>query len=363
MKEELKKDEALTQILKLVAPGTPLREGLENVLRARTGALIVVGSTQEVLDLIDGGFSINCDFSPNNLYELAKMDGAIILNESSQKILFANAHLNPDVTIPSKETGIRHRTAERVAKQTGQLVISISQRRNIITLFQGNIRYTLKDIGVILTKANQALQTLEKYKSVLDQGLINLSALEFEELVTLHDVVTVLQKIERVLRIKSEIIKYINELGTEGRLINMQLDELISNTEEEALDLIKDYLNIGETIEKEDRSMKIFTELKKHTGDELLDIYVLAKMLGYSGINDISEINVAPHGFRLLNKIPRLPMSIILKLVERFSRLSRILTATIEELDDVDGIGEIRARAIKNGLKRIQEQVFIERHL
>jgi len=184
---------------------------------------------------VDGGFSINCDFTPSNLYELAKMDGAIILSEDLKRILYANTQLVPEPTIPSTETGIRHRTAERVAKQTGKLVISISQRRNIITLYQGNLRYTLKDMGVILTKANQAIQTLEKYKAVLDQAFTNLGASEFEELVTLHEVSNVMQRAEMVLRVKAEIQRYINELGTEGRLISMQLEELVGDTDFEAM--------------------------------------------------------------------------------------------------------------------------------
>ena len=175
------------------------------------------------------------------LYELAKMDGAIILNETGSKILFANAQLVPDPSIDSIETGMRHRTAERVAKQTASLVMAISQRRNVITLYQGNLRYTLKDIGVILTKANQAIQTLEKYKAVWNDGITNLGILEFEEVVTMSEVVHVLHSVEMVLRIKNEIVSYIHELGTEGRLIRLQLTELLADLEAEAALLIKDY--------------------------------------------------------------------------------------------------------------------------
>ena len=182
--------------LKMLSPGTPLREGLENVLRAKTGALIVIGDSEDVLDIVDGGFNLNSEFSPAYLYELAKMDGSIILSTDAKKILYANAQLLPDSSIVTKETGTRHRTAERVARQTGKMVISISQRRHIITLYKGTEKYIIEDTSKILTKANQAVQTLEKYKIVLDQFLTNLSALEFEELVTLYDVVMVVQKIE-----------------------------------------------------------------------------------------------------------------------------------------------------------------------
>ncbi len=353
------KEEFMSSVLKLVAPGTQFRDGLDNVLRAKTGALIVVGYTSQVMNIVDGGFSINCDFSPAHLYELAKMDGAIILSDDIKKILYANTQLIPENSISSSETGIRHRTAERVAKQTSQLVISISQRRNIITLYQGNYKYTLKDIGVILTKANQAIQTLEKYKSVLDQALTNLSAMEFEELVTLNDVALVIQRIEMVQRIKTEIEKFITELGTEGRLISMQLEELVSNIDTEAFLLIKDYHKTP----SDEEVKKVLSELKKLSADDLLDNQNVSRLIGFMGNVNLQEELVSPSGFRILNKIPRLPNPIINNLIEQFSDLPRVMMATIEELDEVDGIGEVRARAIKDGLKRIQEQVFIDRHI
>lgn len=351
--------EVMNQLLQLVAPGTPFREGLENVLRAKTGALIVVGYSPEVMEVVDGGFSINCDFSPNYLYELAKMDGAIIMSEDMRRILYANTQLIPNSSIPSIETGIRHRTAERVAKQTGKLVVSISQRRNVITLYQGNLRYSLKDMGVILTKANQAIQTLEKYKAVLSQSFTNLSALEFEELVTLQEVAHVIQRVEMVLRVKLEIKRYVNELGTEGRLISMQMDELIGGVEEDAWYLLKDYAKDN----SDEKIREIRAGLRKLSSDELLDAPPIVRLIGYSQTNNMSDEAVSPRGYRLLNKIPRLPLIIMNNLVERFGRLPHILMATIEELDEVDGIGEVRARAIKDGLKRIQEQMFIDRQI
>jgi diadenylate cyclase len=359
MSREMNKNDVMSQLLQMVAPGTPFRDGLENVLRAKTGGLIVVGYSPEVMEIVDGGFTINCDFSPNYLYELAKMDGAIILSEDIKKILFANTQLIPDSTIPSTETGIRHRTAERVARQTSKLVVSISQRRNVITLYQGSLRYSLKDIGVILTKANQAIQTLERYKVVLDQSLTNLGAFEFEELVTLHDVTNVIYRIEMVLRIKAEINRYINELGNEGRLISMQLEELVGNTELEVRLLIKDYVREL----TEEKVKEALFGLKRLSSDELLDPQHMVRLLGYAHTNMLAEETVSPRGFRVLNRIPRLPSIIIANLIERFEYLPHLAMATIEELDKVDGIGEVRARAIKEGLKRIQEQMFIDRHI
>ncbi|SFS85447.1 DNA integrity scanning diadenylate cyclase DisA [Marininema halotolerans] len=359
MKEEAKNNQFESSTLRMVAPGTSFRVGLDNVLGAKTGALIVVGYDESVRELVDGGFHIDCPFSPAYLYELAKMDGAIILSSDGRRILYANAQLVPSSSIPSTETGIRHRTAQRTARQTGKLVVSISQRRNVITLYQGNQRYSLKDIGVILTKANQAIQTLEKYKSVLDQSMTNLSALEFEELVTLHEVAMVMQRIEMVLRVKSEIERYINELGTEGRLISMQLEELVVNIEQEAHLVIKDYCK---DIECQSASA-VLERLNKLSADELLEYPNIVRHMGYSISTNIQDEAVSPRGYRILNKIPRVPSPIIRKLIGNFTSLPRVMMATIEELDEVEGIGEVRARAIKEGLKRIQEQVFIDRHI
>lgn len=348
----------INEVLKLVAPGTHLREGIDNVLRSKTGGLIVLGYNSEMMNIVDGGFFINCEFSPAYLYELAKMDGAIILSEEGDRILYANTQLVPNSTIASTETGIRHRTAERVARQTENLVISISQRRNVITLYQGDFRYSLKDIGVILTKANQAIQTLEKYKSVLDQGITNLGALEFEELVTFQEVSQVIHRVEMVLRIKSEILNYVNELGSEGRLISMQLEELVSNIEKDAGLLIKDYMKDPTHDEK-----TILRQLKKLSNDELLDDQVIVKLLGYSKNLKLTDHIITPRGYRILHKIPRIPPLVVVNIIEKFEYISQIMRASIEELDEVDGIGEARARKIKEGLTRIQEQLFIDRHI
>jgi diadenylate cyclase len=347
------------KVLRTVAPGTPLREGLESILRARTGALIVVGNSPEVMALVDGGFRIDSEYQPSSLYELAKMDGALILTPDCKRILYANVMLMPNPAIPTSETGTRHRTAERVARQTGELVIAISQRRNVISLYKGNMRYVLRDVSVILTKANQALQTLEKYKAVLDQALSNLSALELDDLVTVMDVVMVVQRTEMVLRIVSEIERYISELGTEGRLVSMQLHELVSNVAEEGILVIRDYLvpGDGRTLES------IREQLASLASDELLDLTNIARLLGYGATTGVLETPVSPHGFRILRKIPRLPVPVIENLTSHFGNLQRILRASIEELDEVEGIGEVRARTIKEGLRRLREQTILERHM
>lgn len=351
----LTEESGIVNILPMVAPGTVLYDGLENVLRARTGALIVIGDSEKVMQVVDGGYHINAELNPASLYELAKMDGAIILSSDAKKILLANTHLTPDSIIPTRETGSRHRTAERVAIQTGELVIAISQRRNLITLFKGNERHILREVGTILVKANQALQTLEKYKSVLDQALVGLTALEFEDLASLLEVATVVQRTAMVTRIAKEIELYICELGSEGRLVNMQLEELMFDLEDEGLLVLKDYIASLEQLEKTRE------ELFSRSYEELVDLSAVTKEMGFS--NQSVDLQMTPRGYRILRKIPRLPLPVIENLVRRFGNLQNIVGATIEELDEVEGIGEVRARSIKDGLRRLREQVLLDRHI
>ncbi len=345
------------EILQLVAPGTPLRAGIENVLRANTGGLIVVGYNEKVRSIVDGGFKINCPCTPSTLYELAKMDGGIILNEKADTIILANAQLVPDIGIPSTETGMRHRTAERVARETKSLVVAISQRRNVITLYQGNFRYALKDIGVILAKANLAIQTLEKYKAVLHQSIVVLGALEYEEAVTYADLLQVFHRYLMVLRIKAELVTYLNELGTEGRLIRLQMNEILVDIESEGKWLIKDY-----TFDKNEDPDHIVLKLKELAIQESLDESMMLKVLGYNGYIHLDEV-IHARGYRMLHKIPRLPGLIIENLVQQFGNFSDIHKATVEELDDVEGIGEVRANKIKEGLRLLKIQLVTDRKM
>ena len=350
------KEAEIMDVLKVMAPGTPLREGMENVLKAKTGGLIVIGDQEDILKIVDGGFYINSEYTPSYLYELAKMDGAIAISSDMSRILYANTQLIPDSSIQTKETGTRHRTADRVAKQIGGIVIAISQRRNMITVYKGNLKYVLKDTNIILTKANQAIQTLERYKTTLDEAMTNLSALEFEDLVTAYDVATAVQRNEMVMRVVYEIERYVCELGDEGRLVSMQLDDLLDNTEEEGVMLIRDY-----AIYQKEYTDTVKT-IKNLSADDLLELSLVCKALGYSP-DSMLDTMISSKGYRILNRIPKLPFVVIENMVKTFGSLSKIQKATIEELDDVEGIGEARARGIKEGLRKIQEQSFLNRHL
>lgn len=278
------------------------------------------------------------------------MDGAIVLSGDMKKILFANAQLIPSYQIPTVETGTRHRTAERTAKQTRELVISISQRRNIITVFKENYRYILEDTEAVLNKANQAIQTLEKYRKVYDNKLGILNEYEFNDIVTLDNVLTVIQRAEMVMKIVEEIKKQIYELGNDGRLVNMQLEELIGGLAKEELLLVKDY-QVNDTMAEE-----ILEQLSNLNHEDLRKEPIIAKILGYESFENFEELAVYPKGYRILSKVPRMPNTIVENLVKSFKSFQHILVAEISDLDKVDGIGEIRAKTIKQTLKKMLEQ-------
>lgn len=351
------KEDPIAEILKKIAPGTPIREGLDNILKARTGALLLITDKQEVIDeIVDGGFNINEDYTSSKLYELAKMDGAIILSGDMKKILFANAQLIPSYQIPTVETGTRHRTAERTAKQTGELVISISQRRNIITIFKDNYRYILEDTDVVLNKANQAIQTLEKYRKVYDSKLSILNEYEFNDIVTLDNVITCIQRAEMVNRVAEQVKRSIYELGADGVLVKMQLEELIEDLPQEELLIIKDYIAPSRRLLPE----KILQNIRLCSQNELIQSEIIARFLGYEQFDNYEEVAVYPRGYRILNKIPRMPNSIVTNLVKTFKSFQHILLADVDKLDEVEGIGEVRARTIKQSLRRMQEQFVFD---
>ena len=359
------KEDPIAIILKKIAPGTPIREGLENILKAKTGALLLITDKPEVIEeVVDGGFFINEDYTSSKLYELAKMDGAIVLSGDMKKILFANAQLIPSYQIQTVETGTRHRTAERTAKQTGELVISISQRRNIITIFKENYRYILEDTEAVLNKANQAIQTLEKYRKVYDSKLSILNEYEFNDIVTLDNVLTVIQRAEMVMRIVEEIKKQIYELGNDGRLVNMQLEELIGGLAKEELQVIKDY-QVNDVYAEE-----ILEQLSKLNHEELRKEQIIAKILGYESFENFEELAVYPKGYRILSKVPRMPSTIVENLVNSFKSFQHILVAEISDLDNVDGIGEVLADGIVSyfsdekkaqNAQELYEQLHIEK--
>jgi len=313
-------DDLLRSTLAAVAPGGELRDGLERILRGRTGALIVLGFDKTVESICSGGFVLDVEFSATRLRELAKMDGAVVVDAGISRIVRAAVQLLPDVTIETSESGTRHRTAERVAKQTGLPVVSVSASMRIIALYVGGQRHVIEDSTTILSRANQALATLERYKSRLDEVSGTLSALEIEDLVTVRDVSAVVQRLEMVRRISEEIEGYVVELGTDGRLLSLQLDELMAGVEAERELIVRDYMP-PPSGRRPRKVEDVLLELDNLSAADLLDLAVIARVSGFGASADVLDTAVSPRGYRLLARIPRLPGAVIERLVEHFGSL------------------------------------------
>jgi len=358
MRADPRKDKTLLSALRQVAPGTPLRSGIDDIIRAELGALIVIGDPNELAFLFSGGMRLDLPLTPQLLYELAKMDGAIVVNPGLEKLVYANVQLMPDASIPTNETGTRHRTAERVAKQTNALVISISQQRETVTVFVGDLRYQLGEISDTLARTNQALGTLETYRTRLDQGLTRLTALEFQSAVVLDDVLVVLQRAEMTTRMAEEIERNCVELGEEGRLIRMQLDELMEDVPREKAAVVYDYERSGDRA----ASSTGLDRLSQLEYSRLLEFEELARLLGYEDTNPLDH-TVQPRGYRVLQRIPRLPDSVVRHVVRDFESLDAVVRASHRDLEAVDGVGSVRAREIREGLRRLQEHNLVDRYL
>lgn len=355
-------EEQFRSALAMMAPGTALRDGLERILRGRTGALIVIGYDRNVAHLCTGGFEFDdVEFTATGLRELAKMDGAIVIDRDATRILRANVHLVPDPIIETMESGTRHRTAERVARQTGYPVISVSHSMNTVALYMGDRRHVLVASDEILARANQALQTLERYKARLDQVAGTLSALEIEDLVTVRDVASVVQRLEMVRRLANEIEGYVTELGVDGRLLSLQLEELIGGSGLDQEWVVRDYIGRDVT---DDEVAAVLAEITRIPAVELVDIGHLSRVIRLTRQpGDSLEAGLSPRGLRLLNKVPRLPGAIVDRLIDHFGDLQHLLGASIDDLMAVEGVGEQRARAVREGLSRLAESSILERYV
>jgi diadenylate cyclase len=353
------RDEALRSVLATVAPGTWLRDGLERILRGNTGALIVLGWDRIVESLCTGGFPLDVEFSATRLRELCKMDGAVVLSTAGDKIVYAATHLMPDPAIATDESGTRHRTAQRVARQTGHPVISVSQSMRIISLYVGDRRYVLESSGELLSRANQAIATLERYKARLDEVSNALSALEIEDLVTVRDVAIVAQRLEMVRRIADEVTGQVVELGTDGRLLALQLDELLAGVDSDRELIVRDYLPAARRPRTAGQVLSALAEL---TAAELLDLLPVARAMGLPRPPEGLDSAASPRGYRLLAKVPRMPGTVLDRVVDHFGGLQKLLAASVDDLQTVDGVGEARARAVREAISRMAEVSIIERY-
>lgn len=346
----------MRETLSLVAPGTELRAGLERILRGRTGAIIVIGYDETVEEISSGGFQIDAELSAARLRELSKMDGAVVIDSTATRIRRANVQLLPSASIETSEAGMRHRTAERVARQTGYPVISVSQSMQIISLYIDGKRRVIEPSESILARANQALATLERYTTRLSQTTSGLNTLEIEDIVSVRDVTSVLQLLEMVRRIASDIEGYVLELGTDGRLLDLQLEELTRGLMAERDLLLADYLPDGLEVATVD------ARLKWVGSPALLDLAMVARSMSLGGPDGQDlDAAISPRGLRLLSKIPRLPLVAIRAVVDHWGSLQGILGASSEEIEAVEGIGPRRARTLRDGLSRLAEVSLNER--
>ena len=381
--------DALLDALALVAPGTPLRQGLDRVLQAKRGALVVMGDDAAVLAICTGGFLLDAEFTPQRLSELAKMDGAIVLTADCSRIARANVHLMPRASIPTSETGTRHRTAERVARSLDVPVVTVSEAMATVTVYRGAARHTLQQPGRLIDRASQAIAAVERFKSRYDVALALLSTLEVEDTVSVNDVVAVLQPGEMVVRFTEEVEGYLVELGEDGRLIRLQIEELGAGVEETLRLVALDYVALDHVVADEPEGDAAGSRHDGHVADRRRDRHVLnlkqcadaalaalhglshedllgriavAGVLGFDPVPGALDLPVEARGYRLLHRLPRVSDSIIERIVERFVTLPQILQATLVELEKVGGVGEAKARTVKDGLSRMVEASILERY-
>lgn len=342
---------ALERAIALVAPGRPLREGLDRIVRGGMGALIIVGDRPEVLELSTGGFDLDAVFSPQRLSEIAKMDGAVILSDDLRRIRRANVHLVPDPKLPTSETGTRHRTAERVARALDVPVISVSGRMTTITVYLGTEKYPLEPLPRVQARANQALSALERYRSRHDAVMASLSALEVQDQVTIRDVSNALQRSEMVVRIAEEVERYVLELGTDGRMVRLQLVELVRGVAEARELVVRDYLRADPEWTVDDA----LAALGNLETDRLVDLDAVATAVHLG--SDIDDLDTAlqPRGYRMLSRIRRFPRPLIDRVVAHFGLLNELLAASPADLDEVEGMGALRARNVSAALSRLAE--------
>jgi len=353
--EKMAKYELLKEIIKICSPGTQLRLGLENIIKSNSGGLILLMNEEDIerhKNIIQLGFHVDCEYTPQKIYELTKMDGAVILNEDVTKILYANVQLTPDSSIPTKETGMRHRNAERIAKQTGKVSIAVSRRRGVVSIYWGAFAYILKDLSFLITMVDQGLKAIEKYSASYSREIENLNTLEIENKVTVFDLCRTLEKAIAALRTSEEIEPYIWELGINGRLANLQLQEMIGDLEENLHLIVFDYLN-AEGIPDDEQVDICVQRLKSLKDKELLDYSKMANYLSIEVQSLLTEEMINPRGIRMIRTVTKIPINIIYNLVEQLDSLNAIRNADPETLKAVTGIGEKRSTSIIEGLKKL----------
>mgnify|MGYP003086251485 FL=1 len=340
-------DAALLRIaLQDIAPGTPLREGLERIQRSHTGGLIVLGVSPELEEMCSGGFDLDIEFTASRLRELCKMDGAVIIDPTDWRIRKANVQLFPDQSIPTDESGMRHRTAQRTAYQTHLPVLSVSASMRLISIYVGKYHHIVEEPEALLSRANLAVDTLDRYSQRLDEVLQTLTILEMRDSATVRDVATVMQRMEMIRRITSEINEYLEELGSEGRLLALQVDDLVRGSGSERALVLRDYTRDASAVSTAEAA------LSELASDRLVDLAAIANVLGL-GVYDPTDLDrtIQPRGVRALSLVPRLPWNVIKDITSHWENLADLREATVEDLQQIEGIGPYRAKLIRETLE------------
>lgn len=330
----------------LLAPGTPLRDGLERIRAGRTGALVVLGDNIVIEHISSGGFTVDHEFTPTALRELAKMDGGIVVSEDLSRILRAGVHFTPSDELPTIETGTRHRTADRIALQTNLPVVTVSASMSTIALFMAGLRYPIESSEQILVRAEQTIATMSRYRERLSTSSHELSALEMNDLVTVADLVHVVQPLAMMRRLTEELEGHVETLGVDGRLLQLQLYELTQGIDQLANLLELDYHH------PDDARFTLGRLAHLPTGD-VLDPVMVASAIGFqeAGLDE----PLHSRGFRVVTQTAQLSPSVAERLVTRMGSLQAVFTASLDELAAVPGIGHQRARSIRDGLLRLTE--------
>ncbi|MDU5759762.1 MAG: DNA integrity scanning diadenylate cyclase DisA [Actinomyces sp.] len=336
----------LRSALQDIAPGTPLREGLERIQRSHTGGLIVLGVSPELEEMCSGGFDLDIEFTASRLRELCKMDGAVIIDPTDWRIRKANVQLFPDQTIPTDESGMRHRTAQRTAYQTHLPVLSVSASMRLISIYVGKYHHIVEEPEALLSRANLAVDTLDRYSQRLDEVLQTLTILEMRDSATVRDVATVMQRMEMIRRITSEINEYLEELGSEGRLLALQVDDLVRGSGSERALVLRDYTRDASAVSTAEAA------LSELASDRLVDLAAIANVLGL-GVYDPTDLDrtIQPRGVRALSLVPRLPWNVIKDITSHWENLADLREATVEDLQQIEGIGPYRAKLIRETLE------------
>ena len=336
----------LRSALQDIAPGTALREGLERIQRSHTGALIVLGFSPELQELCSGGFDLDVEFTASRLRELCKMDGAVIIDPTNWRIRKANVQLFPDQSIPTDESGMRHRTAQRTAYQTHLPVLSVSASMRLISIYVGKYHHIVEEPEALLSRANLAVDTLDRYSQRLDEVLQTLTILEMRDSATIRDVATVMQRMEMIRHITSEINEYLEELGSEGRLLALQVDDLVRGAGSERALVLRDYIRDSSAVATAEAA------LSELASDRLVDLAAIANVLGL-GVYDPSDLDrmIQPRGVRALSLVPRLPWNVIKEITSHWENLADLREASVEDLQQIEGIGPYRAKLIRETLE------------